>query len=135
MQKNKVVAKVMFKTEPFNAGYIECGENKLKAPIAQQIYIWSGSECTAKPYQGFEFLSWEENLGGNSTQLVNATTPPSIVDSILDFLHINPDKPEAKLSITKFGNFTANFRALPPPIPPEYVAMLIGVVATAFIGT
>jgi hypothetical protein len=48
---------------------------------------------------------------------------------------MNYDKPEAKLNITKFGSFTANFRALPPPIQPEYVATLIGVVATAFIGT
>ena len=33
------------------------------------------------------------------------------------------------------GSFTANFKALPPPIPPEYVATLFTVVATAFIGS
>ena len=57
------------------------------------------------------------------------------MDSILDFLHINPDKQESKLNIGKFGNFTANFKALPPPIPPEYVATLFTVVATALIGS
>src|SRR5215469_9104298 len=48
---------------------------------------------------------------------------------------MKPDPPESNLNITKFGSFTANFRALPAPIPPEYVATLIGVVATAFVGT
>jgi hypothetical protein len=108
----------------------------LKAPIAQQFYIYSGSECTAKSYQGFEFIIWQENLGKNSTQLISLVPPPSIVDSILDFFHLSPDKPEAEINITKFdGSYAANFKALPPPIPPEYVATLIGVVATAFIGT
>jgi YVTN family beta-propeller protein len=132
-QANKVVAKVMFETKPFDAGRIEC--DKLISPIEQQFYIYSGSECTAKPYPGFGFVSWQENLGGNATQLIKLLPPPSISDSILDFFHMNSDKPEATLDITKFGNFTANFRALPPPIPPEYVATLIGVVATAFVGT
>jgi hypothetical protein len=57
----------------------------------------------------------------------------SISDRFLDLLSIKPDKPESKLSITKFGNFTANFRALPPPIPPEYAATLFTVVATAYV--
>ena len=38
-----------------------------KPPIAFQFYIGSGSACIAKPNQGFEFVSWQENLGGNST--------------------------------------------------------------------
>ena len=46
-----------------------------------------------------------------------------------------PDKPESTLNITKFGSFIANFKALPPPIPPEYVATLFTVVATAFVGS
>jgi uncharacterized membrane protein len=48
---------------------------------------------------------------------------------------MKPDKPESKLNITKFGSFTANFKALPPPIPPEYVATLFTVVASAFVGS
>jgi hypothetical protein len=131
---NKVVAGTMFKTEPFNEGYIECGENKLKARLAQQIYVSSGTDCTAKPYAGFEFVSWQENLGRNATQLISILPPPSILDSVLHFLHMKPDPPESKLNITKFGNFTANFMVLPPPIPPEYVATLFTVVATAFVG-
>ncbi|MGC2575175.1 MAG: hypothetical protein WA364_27020 [Candidatus Nitrosopolaris sp.] len=130
---NKVVAKVMFNIEPFNGGHVEC--DKMIAPIAQQFYIWSGTECTARPNQGFEFSSWQENLGGNSTQLLKFSSASTIFDSILDFFHVNHDKPEAKLNITKFGSFTANFKALPPPIPPEYVATLFTVLATALIGS
>lgn len=48
---------------------------------------------------------------------------------------MKPDKQEATLNITKFGSFTANFKALPPPIPTQYVATLITIVATAFIGS
>ena len=95
----------------FNAGYIEC-KDQIKAPLAQQFYIFSDSGCTAKPYQGFEFVSWQENLGRNSTQLISIVPQPSPLDSILNFLRMNPDKPEAKFNTTKFGSFTANFRTL-----------------------
>ena len=132
-ETNKVVAKVMFNIEPFNAGHIEC--DKLITPIEQQFYVYSGSECIAKPNQGFEFVSWQENLSGNSTQFIKLSSTPTILDSILEFFHMNPDKPESKLNITKFGSFTANFKALPPPIPPEYVATLFTVIVTAFIGS
>jgi YVTN family beta-propeller protein len=134
-EANKVVAKVMFNIEPFNSGHIECDKDKLKPPIAQQFYIWPGSVCTAKPNQGFEFVSWQENLGGNSTQFIKYSSAPSIWQPILDFLYMKPDKPEAKLDITKFGNFTANFKTLPPPLPPEYVATLFAVVVTAFVSS
>ncbi|MGA9908598.1 MAG: YncE family protein [Nitrososphaeraceae archaeon] len=132
---NKVVAKVTFSTEPFNGGRIECDKDKLTAPIGEPFYVYSGSQCTAKSNQGFEFVSWQENLGGNSTQLLKFSSPSSIVDSILDFFNMKPDKQEATLNITKFGSFTANFKALPPPIPTQYVATLITIVANAFIGS
>ena len=44
------------------------------------------------------------------------------------------DKPEATLKITKFGSFTANFKALPPPIPSEYLIALFGIVAGSVVG-
>jgi YVTN family beta-propeller protein len=132
---NKLVAGVTLDVKPFNGGHIECYKDRVIAPTVQQFYLWSGSECTAKPNEGFEFVSWQENLGRNSTQLLSVASPPSFFDSILDVLHLRPDKPESKLNVTKFGSFTANFKALPPPIPPEYVATLFTVVATAFIGS
>ena len=123
---------VAFNAQPLNAGNIECGKDK-PVPIVQQFYMYPGSKCTAKPNQGYEFVSWQENLGGNSTQILESSTPntwiSSFRDSILDFLFLKPDKPEATLKITKFGSFTANFKALPPPIPSEYLIALFGIVA------
>ena len=102
-KSNKVVAGVMFNVEPFNSGHIECDKDKLIAPLSRQFYVYSGAECVAKPNQGFEFVSWEKNLKGNSTQFLQVAPAPYIFDSILDLFHMKPDKPEATLNITKFG--------------------------------
>ena len=134
-KSNKVVTRVMFNVEPFNSGHIECDNVKSPSPLLQQFYLYSGAKCTAKPNPGFEFVSWQENLNGNSTQLLQLAPAPSILDSILDLFHMKPDKPEATLNISKFGSFTANFKSLPPPVPPEYIATLFTVVVTAFVGT
>ena len=136
---NKIVTKIMFNIEPYNAGHIECDKDKLIAPTEQQFYVYSGTQCTAKPNQGFEFVNWQENLVGNSTQLLQFSPPntwySTLKDGILDFFHMKRDKTEATLEIKKFGSFTANFKALPPPIPSEHVATLFAVVISAFIGS
>ena len=138
---SRVVAKVIFGMIPFNAGHIECNKDKelveqekLVVPIAEEFYIWSDAECTAIPNQGFQFVSWQENIGRNSTHIIQFSSPSSIWDSFLEFINMNPDKPEAKLKMTKFGTFTANFKALPPPIPPEYLIALFGIVAGSIVG-
>lgn len=99
------------------------------------FYVWSGAECIAKPNKGFEFLSWEENLKNNSTQVLKVSPSASILDSIADFFYIKLDEAEAKLNITKFGSFTANFKELPPPLPTEYWTTLFTVVVTALVGS
>jgi YVTN family beta-propeller protein len=132
---NKVVSGVTFQINPIGSGHIECEKDKLIAPLSKQFYINFGAICTAKPNQGFEFVSWEENLYGNSTQLLQVASSPSIFDSILDIFHMKPDKPESTLPVTKFSKFTANFKSLPPPVPAEYIATLFSVVVTAFVGT
>jgi YVTN family beta-propeller protein len=137
---NKVVAGITFQVDPFNAGYIVCRRNSdgltTTSPIGQYTFVYPGDKCTAKPNKGFEFSSWEENLGGNATRLVNVSRPASSLDSFLEFLGIksSSDKPEAKLDITKFGTFTANFRKLPPAFPPEYLIPLYGIIASTIIG-
>ena len=47
----------MFGIEPFNSGHIECGKDKSISPLLQQFYLYEGDECTAKPNQGFEFVT------------------------------------------------------------------------------
>jgi YVTN family beta-propeller protein len=167
-KSDKVVAGVTFQVDPLYSGYVEC--DGLSSPVFEYLYIYSGTYCIAKPNQGFEFSSWEENFNGNSTQLiqiaqshsstifnfiaytlesfvnfigaqsilesfVNFIGAQSILASIAKFFNIQIGEPEAILKITKFGTFTANFKELPPPLPPEYWATLFGVVVTAFIGS
>jgi YVTN family beta-propeller protein len=132
---NKVVAGVRFQINPFNSGYILCDGLTTPSPIEQHMYVFSGAQCIAKPNEGFEFASWEENLGGNSTQMIKVSRPASPLDSFLRSLHLIPqDKPEATLNITKFGDFTANFREAPPALPPEYWTPLYGIIVATVVG-
>ena len=72
---------------------------------------------------------------GNSTQLIKLSRPASTWDCFLEFLRIkSPDEPEAKLNITKFGTFTANFKELPPPVPPEFWLQSYVLVGTVVAG-
>jgi YVTN family beta-propeller protein len=143
---NEVVAGVTFQVNPLDSGHIEC--DGLSFPSSQdsfdlsfsqqQYYVLSGAECIAKPNPGFEFLSWEENLEGGSTQLINIARPASTWDSfvlaVTDFFGDKPDQPESKLNITKFGTFTANFRETPPPLPQEFWVQMYVVVGTVITG-
>ena len=154
---NEVVTGLIFNVIPFGAGDINCDTDLggLDAPINRILYVSSGTICIAKPNKGFEFASWVELLDGNSTRTISTTaTSSSPWTAILDFLNIRlndpaaaspftsflhvinvtSDDPASTLTINRFGNFTAYFRALPPPIPAEYLATLFGVSATAVIG-
>ena len=102
----------MFGIEPFNSGNIEYGQDKSISPLLQQFYLYEGDECTAKPNQGFEFVSWQENLPGNSTQLLQLASAPSILDSILDFFHMKQDKQEATINPTNFGKFAETLQQI-----------------------
>ncbi|MFZ0510855.1 MAG: hypothetical protein WAM14_04545 [Candidatus Nitrosopolaris sp.] len=50
----------------------------------------------------------------------------------LDIFGIKPNDPAATLDNTQFGNFTANFKAVPPPTPPEYLVTLFGIMVGTF---
>jgi YVTN family beta-propeller protein len=154
---NEVVAGVTFQVNPFNSGVILCDGLTIPSPVGQYIYVYSGTECIAKPNEGFEFVSWEQNnLDGNSTQPISVSRPAPILDSIANFmdpdpiaerwdslfkswgiqpisetLGLNPyDSKAATLNVTKFGTFIANFKELPPPLPPEFWAQMYAVIAT-----
>jgi uncharacterized membrane protein len=131
---DKVVARIAFAVNPSNGGQITCNKN-MTPPLNQYIYVNSSEKCKAEPNKGYEFSSWVEDLGGNSTQIINQSGSISPLDSISDSLGFGTEKPEAELTVTKFGTFTANFRELPPPIPPQYWATLFAVVASAFVGS
>jgi uncharacterized membrane protein (DUF106 family) len=50
-------------------------------------------------------------------------------------LGMEPIDTSANFTVTQFGNFTANFKEVPPPIPPEYWVTLFSVIVTALVGT
>jgi YVTN family beta-propeller protein len=141
---SKVVAGVTFQLNPFNSGRIKCDDrddldpqyDNLTPPLGELVFVSTSIECTAIPNEGFEFLSWEGNLGGgNSSKLLSFSRPVSTWDSFLEFLRIkSPDKPEATLKVTNFGAFTANFRELPPAVPSEYWIPLYGIIASTIVG-
>ena len=131
---NEVVAGVTFVINPFEGGQIIC--NGLDAPINRYFYASSGAECVAKPNNGFEFSSWTQNLADNSTITINAsTTSGSPWTPLLDIFGVKFIDPAANLTVNRFGNFTAYFKALPPPVPAQYWASLFTVVVTALVGS
>ena len=159
---NEVVAGVTFDTIPFRGGQIIC--NGMDAPINRYFYVSSGTECVAKPNSGYDFASWIETFDDNSTRTINASTPadsplaalrdvfsdnpttdltrtvsaPASSDSPIAFVALHDaftDDPAATLTVNRFGNFTAYFRALPTPIPAEFTLSLITVIVAALVGS
>jgi YVTN family beta-propeller protein len=126
----QVQAGVSFDVNPFHAGRIECKD--LPVPTNQYFYIDFRTQCTAQANEGFQFSSWIENLGSNSSRTISASHGDWFTNT-LDWVSGKPSP--ATLNVTKFGNFTANFETLPPAIPPEYLATLFTVVVTAFVGS
>jgi YVTN family beta-propeller protein len=128
---NEVVAGVTFNISPFEGGQIIC--DGLDTPINLYFYVSSGTECMGKPNNGYEFASWVETFEGNSTRTINASTPADSPLAALSDAFTND--PAASLTVNRFGNFTAYFKALPPPVPAAYWASLFTVVVTALVGS
>ena len=84
--------------------------------LGQYLYVSSGTRCTAKTMNGFEFISWDQTLEGNATRTINASTPYSPLATLRNAFSTDP---AATLTINRFGNFTAYFKALPPPPPTD----------------
>ncbi|MGC1928568.1 MAG: beta-propeller fold lactonase family protein, partial [Candidatus Nitrosopolaris sp.] len=129
---NKVAAGVTFDINPTDSGQIICNKN-VEATTNQYLYIELETQCTALPNKGFEFNSWVENSGHNSTKTINVELV-SPLNSFLDIFGLKPNDPAATLYVTQFGIFTANFKALSPPIPPAYWIPLYGVIVSSIVG-
>ena len=132
---NEEVAGMKFDIKPHaKAGQIIC--NGLDAPIDRFLYVTSGAKCLAKPTAGFEFSSWSQNLPRNTNVTINASTPSDWLGYPLTSLReAFTDDPAAALTVNRFGNFTAFFRALPAPVSPELTASLITTIVAALAGS
>jgi YVTN family beta-propeller protein len=130
---NELVAGITFGISPFGTGNIVC--NEIDVPINRFLYVSSNSTCVAKPTKGFEFRSWVENLGGNSSRTISTSaTSGSPWIALLDTLNFKSDDPAATFTINRFGNFTAYFGALPPAISSEYWIPLYGIIVSTVVG-
>jgi YVTN family beta-propeller protein len=131
---NRVMAGVTLDSIPFRGGQISC--NGLNAPGNRYFYVSSGTKCVAKPNSGYEFASWVEIFDDNSTRTINASTiSGSPWTSFLNIFGIELQDPTATFTVTKYGKFTAYFKALPPPVPAEFTFSLITIVVTALVGS
>jgi YVTN family beta-propeller protein len=129
------VAGMKFDIKPHaKAGQIIC--NELDAPIDRFLYVTSGAKCIAKSTTGFEFSSWSQNLPRNTNVTISAATPSDWLGYPLTSLYeVFTDDPAATLTVNRFGNFTAYYKALPSPVPPEFTASLITTIVAALAGS
>jgi YVTN family beta-propeller protein len=131
---DKVTAGVTFNVYPANSGAIWC--NNKEYPTNTYLYVASGSKCIAKPNKDFEFSSWAENIPGhNSTIPLNQSAiSDSLFYSLLGALGMKPNDTSATFNVNRYGTFTANFKPVPPSVPPQYWSLIITVIVTTIVG-
>ena len=110
---DKVAAGVTFNVNPANSGKIVC--NKAEYPTNTYVYVDVGTNCMVQPNKNFEFNTWVVSPLTNR----NSSIP---LDS------------SGNLTVNRYGVFTVNFKPLPPPIPPEYLYLIISVIVSSVIG-
>jgi len=130
---NDIITSITFNTSPTGAGHIVCGRGEQEVSTNNYFSIKFGTECKAKPNSGFSFSSWVENLGHNSTRTLRIAKTQTSLDSILSFFGFGGNY-ESSLNATQYGNFTANFEKVPPPIPSEYWIPLYGIIVSSIVG-
>lgn len=67
-------------------------------------------------------------------QCINTIPTDSPGDWIKSALGFGSKLTSSILTVTKFGNFTANFENVPPPIPSEHLIPLYGVIVSSIVG-
>lgn len=113
---SKVAAGVKFNVNPSNSGTVMCDkkDDKKEYPTNTYIYVYIGTRCTGQANNNFQFDRWIQNLDHNSS--------------------LPSDEPSGILTVNRYGNFTANFKPIPPPIPPQYLYLVISVIVSSMIG-
>ena len=71
----------------------------------------------------------------NLTRTVSAPISSNSPLALVALREAFTDDPAATLTVNRFGNFTAYFKALPPAVPAQYIASLFTVVVTAIVGS
>ena len=68
-----IAAGVSFDVNPFHAGRILCNNIDSAVPTNQYFFADYQTQCKAQANKGFQFSSWIEKLGGNSSRTINAS--------------------------------------------------------------
>ena len=102
----------------------------------QPFLLGYNTQCIAYPNKGFQFSSWTQSLGHNSTKSTSTSTISydNPLNSFLNLVGQTPNDTAAVLNTSEFGNFTANFKEVSPPIPAEYWIPLYGVIVSTIVG-
>jgi YVTN family beta-propeller protein len=114
---NEVMEGAIFNVNPVDSGQVVCGK---QIPTNLYVKIKAGTSCKANANSGFVFNSWTEKLGSNSSRTITKSPTNSI------FSNPNDDK-YANFTVTSFGNYIANFREAPSPIPEGVWISLFGI--------
>lgn len=109
---DKVAAGVTLNIHPANSGKIIC--NSKEYPTNIYLYVDAGTNCIVQPSKDFQFISWAENLNRNSTIPLGDSS--------------------GNLTVNRYGTFTANFKPLQQPIPPEFWFLLVGIILSSLFG-
>jgi YVTN family beta-propeller protein len=129
----KLQSGVAFNLHPFLGGQIKC--NNVDVPTNQYVYVDFLTQCIAEANKGFQFTSWIENLGHNSTRAIGSSTNSnSPLNSFLNIFGAGSTDTSINFIVTKSGNFTAVFEKLPPPLPAQFWVSLYLVIASSIVG-
>jgi hypothetical protein len=66
--------------------------------------------------------------------LNQSTISDSPWNPFLTILGMKPNDTSATFDVNRFGAFTANFKPVPPSIPPQYWTLIITLLITAIVG-
>ena len=75
-----------------------------------------GTIVAGQSNNSFEFEGWVENQPSNPNSTISAGDT------------------SGNLIVNRYGTFTANYKPLPPAIPPQYLAPLYGIIVSSIIG-
>ena len=130
---DKLLSKVSFNVNPPNSGRIICGKQEITTNIYNTFEF--NMHCNADNNDGFRFTSWTEELGLNARRSINTSSVPDTpINSLKSAVGFTTNDTSSIFAISKFGNFTANFKEIPPPIPTEYWIALYGIITSSIIG-
>jgi YVTN family beta-propeller protein len=133
---NSLLSNIHSNINPSDAGSIVCNQKEIQNNEYIKFNIGS-LNCHAQANNGFIFTSWSGSLTSNMINTIpKSKISGSLFDKLLELLYPNNhnDNSHLTLAFSQPGNLTANFRQIPPPIPPEYWVGLYGVMVSSIIG-